>query len=245
MENESAYILHNPAQILSKLAILIKNKRLITAYFGEKNESFVTTLFDLDRQTRSFIFDGCKDHLVEKVLSSPKVIFKTEHLGAKVVFNSTGLVKREIMGKLAFAAPIPDTLRWMEYREYYRVRTSATFPSQCQLTLEGKAPITLKLYDISLRGFSVLNNDSELSELLVPEASFEKCTLNLAGVGDNIFSFEVRNKLIINPDKINETEKIGCKFTRITASFEDFLQRYMMQLEREILQKKERGTVIY
>lgn len=245
MENESAFILRNPAQIISKLAILLKNKRLITAYFGEKNISFVTTLFEVDRQAKVFVCDGCKEHLVEQVLNSPKVIFETEHLGAKIVFNSTGLTKLVHDGKLAFTVPVPETMRWMENREFYRLKTSVTFPSYCQLTLKDKEPATLKLYDISLRGFSVLNNSSELSELLVPEAHFNKCKLVLADTVENIISFEVRNKFIINPEKINEMEKIGCKFTRITPAFEDTVQRYMLQVEREILRKKEQGMVIF
>jgi flagellar brake protein len=245
MENESAFILRNPAQIVGKLAILLKNKRLITAYFGENNVSFVTTLFDLDRKANVFVCDGCKEQLVERVLASPKVIFETEHLGAKVVFNSTGLTKVVHEGKLAFTVPVPETMRWMENREFYRLKTSVTFPSHCQLTLKDREPVTLKLYDISLRGFSVLNTSSELSELLVPEAQFEKCKLVLADLSENIISFEVRNKFIINPDKLNQAEKIGCKFTRITPAFEDAVQRYMLQVEREILKKKEQGMVIF
>jgi flagellar brake protein len=245
MENESAFVIRNPSQIISKLAILLKNKRLITVYFGEKTDSFVTTLFEVDKKTNVFICDGCKEHLIGQLLSSPKIIFETEHLGAKVIFNTTGLTKIEYQGKLGFTVPIPETMRWMENREFYRLKTSITFPSFCQLTLQDKEPVTLKLYDISLRGFSVLNNSSDISGLLVPDTYFEKCKMILADTGENTVSFEVRNKYVINPEKINETERIGCKFTRITPAFEDTIQRYMLQIEREILKKKELGTVLF
>jgi c-di-GMP-binding flagellar brake protein YcgR len=245
MENESAFILRRPEQISNKLSVLLKNKRLLTAYYGEKNDSFVTTVLDVDKKANVFICDGCKESIVEQLLGSPKVIFETDHLGAKVVFNTTGLARTEHHGKLAFIVPMPGTMKWMEYREFYRLLTPVSMPSYCQLTLQGEEPVKLKLYDISIRGFSVLNNAENISELMVPEAHFEKCKLVLAETGENIVSFEVRNKCVINPEKVNRMERIGCKFTRITPAFEDIIQRYMLQIEREIMKKKEMGTVLY
>jgi len=245
MENESAFIIRNPAQIINKLAVLLKNKRLITVHFGVRRESFVTTILEVDKKANVFILDGCKEHLAEQLLDSPKILCDTEHLGAKVVFNLTDLVETEYLGKQAFVAPVPDSLRWMEHREFYRLRAPYATPSFCVLALEGKEPVNLKLYDISLRGFCMLNTSEDISGLMVPEAHFEKVKLVLEGVGECIVSFEIRNKCVINTDKTNSLEKIGCKFTSLTPTIEGTIQRYMLQVEREILKKKEMGTVLF
>ncbi|ESS73329.1 putative glycosyltransferase [Methyloglobulus morosus KoM1] len=245
MEHESAFIIRNPAQIINKLSLLLKNKRLITVYFGDKKDSFVSTLLDVDKKDKILIFDGCKEELAEQLLSSPKIICNTEHLGAKVVFNLTDLVPINYQSKLAFTAPMPEMMRWIEHREFFRLRAPYATPSHCVLTIKDKEPVKLKLYDISLRGFSMLNTSEEISELMIPEAHFEKIKLELEGVGECVVSFEVRNKCVINSDKANSLEKIGCKFTRLAPSIEDTIQRYMLQVEREILKKKEMGTVLF
>jgi len=46
-----------------------------------------------------------------------------------------------------------------------------------------------------------------------------------------------RRKYITNPENLTRMEKIGCKFTRITPAFENTIQRYMQQIERETRQK--------
>jgi hypothetical protein len=61
----------------------------------------------------------------------------------------------------------------------------------------------------------------------------------LAGVGEGVISFEVRYQLIINPEKPQKIQKIGCKFIGITRAVEDIVQRYMQQIQREELQKEQ------
>jgi c-di-GMP-binding flagellar brake protein YcgR len=74
---------------------------------------------------------------------------------------------------------------------------------------------------------------------MIPDTHFEQCKLILADTGEDTISFKIRrSKYIINPENLNRMEKIGCKFTRITPAFENTIQRYMQQLERENRQKK-------
>jgi c-di-GMP-binding flagellar brake protein YcgR len=105
------------------------------------------------------------------------------------------------------------------------------------LTLKDQDSTNLKLYDISLIGFSLLNASSEISALMILNTHFEQCKLILADTGEDTISFEIRSKYIINPETLNRTEKIGCKFTQLTPAFESTIQRYMQQIERETRQK--------
>jgi c-di-GMP-binding flagellar brake protein YcgR len=108
------------------------------------------------------------------------------------------------------------------------------------VALDGQEPVSLKLYDISLAGFSVINTSSEISVLMAPDAHFEHGKIILEGTGEGTVSFEIRSKYNINPE-ISETadriEKIGCKFAHITAAFEDTIQRHIQSIEMEIRQK--------
>ena len=244
MEYESPFLIDSPEKIIHHLLILFKNKCLLTAYFGDNDDSFITTILDIDvKKNRLIFYHGPKQDAFEKLLNSPIVTFKTRCFGVEVIFDTTGLEKINYRGVSAFAVPIPASILWMERREFYRVKSPLSKPSYCQLTLEDQGPINLKLYDISVAGFSMLTDSKEVLDLsktpdLMPlYTSFEQCKLVLADTGEDTISFEIRSKYIINPGNSNRIEKIGCKFTQITPAFENTIQRYMQQIDRESRQR--------
>lgn len=234
MEYESAFLIRSPEQIISKLSILLKNKCLLTAHFGKNNASFITTIFEIHIKNNLLIFSHSpKDGSIEQLLNSQKITFRTEYLGVKVAFDAIKLANIKHQGMPLFAIPIPESILWIEARDFHRVKSPVSKSSYCQLIMDEQEPVSLKLYDISLIGFSILTDSKEVSDLLIPYTAFEQCKLILADTGEDTVSFETRSKYIINPENLNRTEKIGCKFTRITPAFEDAVQRYILQIERE------------
>ena len=243
MEYESAFLIRSPEKIISKLLILFKKKCLLTVYFGNNGDSFITTILDLYIKNNYLTFyHGPKEDSIEQLLNSPKITFKTEYLGIKVAFNAIKVARVQYQGVPIFVIPIPESILWMEARDFYRVKLPVSRSSYCQLALKDQDPINLKLYDISLIGFSVLNASSEISALLIPDTHFEQCKLILADAGEDAISFNIRrSKYIISQENLNRMEKIGCKITRIMPAFETTIQRYMQQIERENRQKTESG----
>lgn len=240
MSDISSFSIQNSKQIISHLSLLVKNKSLLGARFGANNESYITTLLGINEKENTVILDyGPKEDLNQRILNAAKVTFDTEYRGIKVSFTGAGLKKITHKGDAAFSMPIPKSLYWMQRREYYRVKSPLTKPSYCQLIIEGKKPVNLKLYDISLTGFAMLNVSKEVSDLLVPGSSLTNCKLVLSEAGEGMVSFEVCNKYIINPDKIQKIQKIGCQFMKLSRQVEEVIQRYMQQIQREDLQKSD------
>ncbi len=240
MSDISSFSIQNPKQIISNLLLLIKSKNLLSVRFGASNESYITTLLGVNIENNTLILDyGPKEDLNQHMLNSNRIIFDTEYNGIKVSFTGSELKKITFKGDDAFSMPIPKSLYWMQRREYYRVKSPFTKPSYCQLPLANKEPANLKIYDISITGFSMLNVSKEISELLVPGKAFPHCKLMLSEVGELDVSFEVRAKNVINPDKIQKFQKIGCKFINNPRLVEENIQRYMNQIQRESLQKSD------
>lgn len=232
--HESAFLIHNPEQILGKLTILLKKKCLLTVCFGDNDHSFITTILDIYTKNNLLLFyHSPKEELIEELLDSVKVTFKTEYLGVKVAFDTTQLTRVLHQGVMVFAMPIPGSLLWIEAREFYRVKLSGLKPSRCQLTLPNQQAISLMVYDISIVGFSVLVDAQDVADAMVLGTYFEHCKLILADAGEGIVSFEILNKYIINTEDSTRMEKIGCKFVKISPAFENIIQRHMQQIERE------------
>ena len=240
MSDTSSFSIQNSKQIISHLSLLVKNKCLLSARFGANNESYITTLLGIDEKNNAVVLDyGPKEDLNQRILNASKISFDTDYRGIKVSFTGSALKKITFKGEAAFSMSIPKSLYWMQRREYYRVKSPLTKPSYCQLIIEDRKPVNLKLYDISLTGFAMLNVSKEISELLSLGTTLTQCKLILSDVGEGVVSFEICNKYIINPDKLQKIQKIGCKFVKITRSVEENIQRYMHQIQREDLQKSD------
>lgn len=239
MSDTSSFAIQNPKQIISHLSLLVKNKCLLSARFGPNNESYITTLLGIDEKNNTVVLDyGSKEDLNQRILNAGKVTFDTDFNGIKVSFIGIGLKKITHKGESAFSMASPKSLYWMQRREYYRVKSPLSKPSYCQLIVDDRKPVNLKLYDISLAGFAMLNVSKEVSDLLIPGTSFTQCKLILSDAGEGIISFEICAKYIINPDKVQKIQKIGCRFIKITRPVEEVIQRYMHQIQREDLQKE-------
>ncbi|MGZ4997234.1 MAG: flagellar brake protein [Methylobacter sp.] len=240
MSKASSFSVFNPRQIVQNLLILIKNKCLLSVRFDEGSAFFLTAILEIDEVNKSIVFDyGSKEVLNQQLLKADRITFEADFAGIKVSFK--GSMPEQILynGEPAFSMPIPESIFWMQRREYFRIKSPRSKGSYCQLILEDQIPVNLLLYDISLTGFSVLNTSTEISDLLVPGAKFEQARVVLSDTGEDTVSFKVCSKLILNPDKIAalKVQKIGCVFTQITPAFESIVQRYINQLQRESIQK--------
>lgn len=238
MSDISSFSIQNPKQISSRLSLLVKNKCLLSACFGANNDSYITTLLGINEENNTVVLDyGPKEVLNQQLLNATNINFNTDFSGIEVSFAGNALKKITYRGEPAFSMPIPKSFFWKERREYYRVKSPFSKSSYCQLILENREPVNLKLYDISLTGFAMLNVSKEISDLLVLGSSFAQCKLILSETGEGIISFETCYKYITNPDKAKKIQKIGCKLTKMTRSVEDAVQRYMHQIQREDLQR--------
>ncbi|MDO9424079.1 MAG: flagellar brake protein [Methylobacter sp.] len=238
MSDISSFSVQNTKQIIHHLTLLLKNRCLLSARFGTNSESYITTLLGIDEKNNAVILDsGSKEDLNQRLLNAGKVAFDTDYNGIKVSFAGTALKQITHKGESAFSMLIPKSLFWMQRREYYRVKSPLSKPSYCQLIREDREPVNLKLYDISLTGFAMLNISKDISELMIPGKTMTQCKLILAEAGEGMISFEICVKYIINPGKLQKIQKIGCKFINLTRPVEETIQRYMQQIQRENLQK--------
>lgn len=239
MDNESAYLLYSFGEIYSHLKLLFESKCIFHAHFGRGRESFITTLLEIDKTGRTLVLDyGPKDYLNQELLSSEKVVFRSEYEGIKTGFTSESVKKIPYQKGSAFRMPFPGALLWLQRREFYRVKVPVAKDCYCQIRLPGQAePLRLALYDISVSGFSMLIQSSPLAAQLAAAGRFEACPLALGDIGAEPVSFEILYTCVINPPKLNKIEKMGCKFVHMPKGFDSAIQRFMQYVERESLKK--------
>lgn len=249
MTSEDSFFINSASSIISHLSLLVKSKSLVTAQL-EDNDSFLTTLIEINKEHKAIIFDyGPKEAVNQKVLKAPKIQFNTEFQGMQVAFSGSKITRIKYDGEQAFMMPLPNSIFWREQRQYFRAKSPLSKESYCRFLLPDQTePVQLKLHDLSLAGFSVRVYSSDLAELLISEDQAqllvpgyicEQATLILDQNGEDKVSFEICYNDIINPNKVNKIQRLGCKFAHIPPAFESNIQRYMQQIQREELQKKD------
>ncbi len=240
MDNDSEYFVKNPKQVFSNLTSLRKKNCLLSAHFGANNDSFITTIIEVDPKKKLLLLDyGPKEYLNKQLLASADAEFRTEYEGIKVAFRARNLAKTRINGHAVFSMPIPDSLFWMQRRKFYRIKVPLAHDSYCEIGIvdeerESEQRVRFKLMDISISGFSMINERLDLSKFLIPTAEFSRCLLHLDNGMEETLSFVVKNKFHLNPDKPDKGQRIGCTIRSITPAFESNIQRYMQNIEREL-----------
>ncbi|CCE22096.1 flagellar brake protein [Methylotuvimicrobium alcaliphilum] len=236
MNKQSDHIVRNQRQIINHLALLINEKALINLNIGN-NESFITTLIAIDTDTHSLLFDlSPKEYQNRQLPNTLRTVFRTVLSGIKIKFEGKDIVKTRYQGDTVFAMPIPESMLWLQRRQFYRIKSPISKASHLKLSIADQV-IPLRLYDISIPGFSLLNDSEPLNQILTPAQTFKNCRLTLADLGEDTVDFIVLYRIPLNPNKPDKTMKIGCRLTSISSAFESCIQRYMQQIERELKQK--------
>ncbi len=236
MEYESAFLIKKQSRIISKLQVLLKKKCLLTVQYGNPNKTFITTILEIILVDSILIFYyATKKDDINELFTSEKISFKGDYLGVKFAFDAFKINEYKHNGLSSFATLIPDRLLWLEARVFYRLKTVASLYGYCHLTLENNPePLKFKLLDISIAGFSMVIDSPEISTLMVPKNySVLDCKILLEQTGEGTVSIEVRNKSQFDDEDQKRIVKIGCKFTKISPTFEDIIHLHMGKLERE------------
>ncbi len=244
MQDIKKYLVKNPKQVFTYLNMLSAERCLISATFGvDEKDTFLTAILDIDEKKQVISIDcGPKEYLNKKLLDSAIIKCSTEYKGIKVLFEGRKVKKAGSVSQPSFLVPIPSTLYWVQRREFYRIRSPLSKNSHCHVLVknsetEEETTLNLKLFDISASGFAVLSESTMYSKQLVPSAQFENCKLVLDGEGELAISFEVRNKIPLNPNKPGKEQRIGCSILNVSPRVESTIIRYMQNIEREIKQK--------
>lgn len=246
MATESDYLVRNAKLVFGYFSELVKNKCIISAHFGEYNASFLTTIVELDQKKNVLALDcGPSDSLNDQLLTSKKVLFRTEVDGIKVSFSGSGIKKVKNGDYWGFSMPIPSSIFWLQRRQFYRVKVPFSHTnSYCQLTFKAQneedsdTTVNLSLFDISITGVSFLNPDPKWAEQLQPDTEFVDCTLHLNNNNEARVAFVIKNNVKVRVNNINTQQRIGCLFRQLPPSFESSIQRYMQEIE---IQQKSMG----
>jgi c-di-GMP-binding flagellar brake protein YcgR len=230
IENMEHYMLNGRGEIMQKLRQLGKKHSLITLHFN--NQSMLSTIVDVLSDKNLLVLDyGGNEELNKKLIKHNRAIVKTDYDGIKSQFTITDIRKARLQGKSSFACTLPESVLWVQRREFYRVRIPLSEKVTCELIHSDDNRTEYPVIDISTGGIALFDKNNELE--LEPGNIFHNCKLNLGEYGSAIINLEIRNHILKNPHEESEGTRCGCAFLNLAGDFEASVQRFINLVDQQ------------
>lgn len=217
-------MLYGHGEIKQKLRQLAKKNSLISLYFNDN--SMLSTVVDVLADKNLLVLDyGGDEKMNQKLLNNNRAVVKTDYDGITAQFSISDIRKARLKGKPSFACPIPESVLWVQRREFYRVRIPLSETVTCELIHGDNNRTEYPVLDISTGGIALFDQNDELE--LEPGNIFHNCKLVLGEHDSAYINLEVRNHIQINPDDPEEGSRCGCAFLNLTGDFEIAVQKFI------------------
>lgn len=230
--DNSSFMVHSRMEILYILRAILRKNELVTAYFNQGNDFFLTAILALDADANTLILDGGADEALNtRAIARKKIILVTAQDRVKVQFVANAITRIQHLGRPAFRMEIPEQLLKLQRREYYRLSTANISPTTCTIITPEGGPVEVTIADISLGGISIANYQS-LIKLEVGDR-FSECHIALPGTGTITTGMEIRNEHAVTLENGTRSYRAGSMFMELASSQQAMIQRYIIKLERE------------
>lgn len=229
-ENMEQYMLYNHHGIGQKLRLLAKNHITISASFNAGADTMNTVILDVIWDMDLVAIDySPSESMNKKLLEARRIIFTANFDGVDVKFTANSITKAKYQGESVLAIPLPESLLWVQRREFFRVRIPLGVPAHCEIPQDDGSLRKYRLYDISAGGIAIIDEYQDLQ--VEPGIILTGCNLELPDHGSSQISLEVRNQFPVRHGDDNAGVRIGCQYVDLGMSFAATIQRYIHAIE--------------
>ncbi|HEX8989566.1 MAG TPA: flagellar brake protein [Rhodocyclaceae bacterium] len=210
-------------EVVHLLRQMIRTRELLNASFNEGRDSITTLLLEADRDGDRLVFDGSRDGAINRaIIAASRVVFSGSLYGAKIQFHAAPAREISYRGAPALLARLPATVRKVQNREAFRVRTTG---ANCSIAVPGRGYRTFPLSEMSVGGTQVLLDfASDVFQL----GQTIDCVLGLGSQTSVRCKLEVRGFKRLPAGRLG----MGCRFVGLAPSDELLISRYVAQQER-------------
>ena len=231
-DDYAKYLVHSPQEIAQVLRALQRQTELVTAYFNQGTDFFLTSVVDVDPNANNLILDfGSDPETNLRVLGSDKFVAVTSLDRIKIQFSTPAFVQIDYRGRPAFRTRVPKSLLKLQRREYYRLMTPMRAPLRCIVPDFNGMRLETGVVDISVGGVGISGFESgrppEIGDML------KTTRISLPEEGEVVSTLLVRNLQKTTLRSGKPVVRAGCFFVDIPPPHQAMIQRYITRVDRE------------
>lgn len=241
LDHDDPTLVTSPLEITQILEVLRDQNTLISVHIDGGAHTIITTLLDIDERQGSIVMDAAREPRINnRAAHADEMHFSAALDRIQVRFSTGPAALAQYEGKPALRFGIPNTMRRIQRREFYRVATPTNGPAQCTVclapSLQDDTTITLNLKDISAGGVALIDNSKQLDVTM--GTVYNDCVVTLPEVG----TITVTLRVVQAFDNTLHNEKavryVGCAFVNPNGVTTNTVQRYIGLLERKLGAKR-------
>jgi c-di-GMP-binding flagellar brake protein YcgR len=234
------FLKQNPLAVLGVLRDLQKTQVPVCISWG--SGQFISKILEVNPEALVMDF-GSQEYENSAVQRAGKVTITAETHGAKVEFTLNALTTGDYQALPAFITPLPETLWFIQRREYFRISAPLHPAYFCKAKLPDKSQLRFRLFDLSLGGMGALL-DGDLPENVEPGMRFSQVELDMASWGQFYFDAQLiavgERKVVDGKNDTIATPRLSFRFLNVSPGVERELQRIIFALEREARERASR-----
>ncbi len=235
---DSEFRIHSIKEIQSILRGIVKSSSLAAIYYDDENDFILTKLLGIDEQN-VWLDISLREADNRRILPSHKIIFVSSYLQVKVQFVAHHIENTLFQNKEAFCLPIPNSLLYLQRRDYFRLIVPVKKPLICVIPAKPEAPVlnnSPTIMDISGGGMALecQENDTKFQ----PGKVYSACHIHLPNIGMLTATVLVKNIFIITMHNGEVKKRAGCKFIHLNGTMAIMLQRYLTNLQSQNLSQR-------
>lgn len=227
------FLKQNPLAVLNVLRDVYKERVPLRVTWS--GGQFISRILDIS--VHGIIIDyGSQEYENRAVLRAENIDITAETQGAKIEFNLPKIHSGLYLDLPAFRMPLPDSLWFIQRREFFRITTPLHPIYHCKALLPDNSEIRFRLCDLSLGGMGALM-DKPPPALLTPGLRLTQVELNMVDWG--MFHFDVQllaiseRRVVDSKNNTITTPRLSFRFLNVNPATERALQRIIFSLERE------------
>ncbi|MBI5920439.1 MAG: flagellar brake protein [Betaproteobacteria bacterium] len=242
-EEESEYLLHSEVEIVSILRALKDSNETVTLYFNNANDFILTSIFSVsDEENVIALYAGGNAAANRQAMVADKLYGVSSLEKVRIQFVLHGLKLAQYRGRQCFIADMPEAILRLQRRENFRLVVPIRQPVKCIIPIpppedqadqpeQPAVEIEVNVVDVSGGGIGIVMPPEDVA--FAPDMVFEKCQIELPGVGTIVATLRVRSTFEVSVRDGPVSRRAGCQFVSLAGPMLALLQRYIIKEERE------------
>ncbi len=240
-DNDDEFMVSDLDEIVLILNGLAVRSIGVSALFHSGADVLLTEVLGVDASAGVAYLDvNANEEWNRQFQAAANAIFVAYADGAKIQWASTQIEEARFEGRRAFRIPLPEYLRRIQKRNYFRVCTPTAHPPICHIPIAPDQEMHLQLVDISIEGAGVVLPPKP-DPAIEKNARFTNCRIEHNDL--HVAGLTLTVKSIWNVTQANgvQVQHAGLEFDGITQADQDVIQHLVFKLERhQIKQDRDR-----
>ncbi len=237
-DEEDKFLLFSKKEIQLTLHAIAQKKSRAILYFDGGKQFIMTTLLDVDHDGM-WLDVGPNESDNSQILRSAEITLVSMYHHAKVQLASPQIFLATYAGQAAFYLPLPEKMLRLQRREYFRLPISPDAPLKCIVPLDAAKPVKpakpdeVTIMDISVGGIALICKEHNIT--LEEGRTYPDCRIDLPGIGTLVVTIQVKNLYNMTAKNGVISKHAGCEFIQLNGQMSMLLQRYIAQMQRQLV----------